>query len=103
MNATARRAAPTPSPDPYKRLHAADAGPSEWYMYFYLKYLAEVAGTPTVRTSLNSLKVGTADAEPIRLAHNTIRSSISNLEDAGLISVERTPQGVAVFLTIQFL
>ncbi len=103
MGNVASRAVTPPSPEVYTRLLQADAGPSEWYMYFYLKGLSQTSGEAVIRTSLTTLRVGFGETRAIRMAPNTIRSALENLEQLGLIKVTREQRGVAVYMDIAFL
>lgn len=74
-------------------LDDAAVGPSEWYLYFWLFRVGLLQKGPA-QVTVSDMRYGIEgpvwSVSPARLALNTIKSALANLEEANLITIEKT-------------
>ena len=84
-----------------KNLQDCDAGPSEWYLYTFLVGVAHAKQSNPFTITTTDLRRGIPNEfEPLRMSLNTIKCSLEELENCGLISIDKEPAGVSVLLHI---
>ncbi len=91
----------------FTKINRTNSGPSEWSLYTYLCGIGAIKGTNPFRTTVSQLRQDWefegARVQKLRLAINTVKSSLELLEDYGLVEVTRTKSGVEVYLDITIL
>lgn len=84
-----------------RNLQECNAGPSEWYLYTFLIGVAHAKQSNPFTITATDLRRGIpGEFEAIRMSVNTIRTSLEELENCGLISINRKGAGVSILLTI---